>query len=217
MLEKMKNGWALAKQCWRVLQLDRELEDITVRLADGSYSTQTYEFPSRTDCFVCHTDTVDTVLGLRTPQLNIDFDYDGTVDNQLRSWNNINLFNQSSNAPDTYDQFSELNNGAADLTARVRAYLDINCAGCHQPGGPTQSSLDLRYQTALSATNAENTSPAFGDLGINNAAIISPGIKEQSVLWQRMNRRDTDQMPPLGTHVVDSTAVDLIGQWIDNM
>ena len=34
------------------------------------------------------------MLGIRTLQLNRDFDYDAMTDNQLRAWNHIGLFDR---------------------------------------------------------------------------------------------------------------------------
>ena len=65
--------------------------------------------------------------------------------------------------------------------------------------------------------NASGRLPAVGDLGIVNAEIIAAGEKERSVLWQRMQALNTDRMPPLASHLVDSEGVDVVGQWIDGL
>ena len=65
--------------------------------------------------------------------------------------------------------------------------------------------------------NAIGQPPAVGDLGLPAAEIIARGEKERSVLWQRMRALDADRMPPLASHLVDSEAVDTIGEWIDNL
>ncbi len=220
-LARLSDGWLGLTYRWNAtgtdatLQLGRDTETLTVELANGSTRDQVYEYPSRTDCFVCHTDIAGTTLGLRTPQLNGDFDYDGVVDNQLRSWNNINLFNTDIGDPTTQANFPALDDQSASLEERARTYLDVNCAYCHQPSGPTQSNLDLRV--ASSNLNAIGVNPQFGDLGIADAELIASGNKEESVLWLRMTRRDMEKMPPLGTHVVDEAGSDLIGQWIDSL
>src|SRR5436190_23435826 len=108
--------------------------------------------------------------------------------------------------------------GGAPLAQRARAYLHTNCAQCHRPGGPTPSSMDLRYSTALANTGACDALPQSGDLGIGAAArIIAPGSAANSVLLARMDRRDSSQMPPLATNVIDSAGVQLIGDWIASL
>jgi len=74
--------------------------------------------------------------------------------------------------------------------------------------------MDLRYSLPLQNTQTCNVQPGISDLGIDNALLIAPGEPERSVLLTRMQIRGTNQMPPLGTHLVDEAAVGLIGEWI---
>ena len=107
---------------------------------------------------------------------------------------------------------------SAPLGQRARAYLHTNCAQCHRSGGPTPSSIDLRYSTLLSNTNACGAQPQSGDLGIGAAArIVAPGSAANSVLVTRMNRRDSNGMPPLASTAVDQQGVALLQQWIDSL
>jgi mono/diheme cytochrome c family protein len=106
----------------------------------------------------------------------------------------------------------------ASLTNRARAYLHTNCSQCHRPGGPTGSSMDFRYTTALNLTNACNVSPSSGDLGIGvNARLIAPGSAANSIVVNRANRRDGEAMPPLGSNQIDTAGVALLTQWIDGL
>ena len=70
--------------------------------------------------------------------------------------------------------------------------------------GPTPTNLDLRYTTALSATNACDVAPTLGNLGITNARLIAPGSAARSVVVARMNRTGADAMPPLARHTIDT-------------
>ncbi len=198
-----------------VLLAGRENETLSIAVSGGASQDQLYEYPSRTDCLRCHTEVAGFGLSLKTAQLNGNFDYSGTTDNQLRSLNNIGLFNSDIGDADQYTAFAELNNDSITVAERARAYLDVNCSQCHQPNGPTPTTIDLRSTTTLDAMNAVAVAPIAGDLGIANAEIIAAADKERSVLWQRMQRLDNTRMPPLSSHVVDAEAVDLIGRWID--
>lgn len=216
-------AWLGLTYKWRIdgtdaeLQLGRELEPLTVVDNEGNPVNRTYEFPSRTDCFVCHTTAADTVLGLRTPQLNRNFDYAVATDNQLRSLNNINLFDADIGAADGYTSFPGLDASTAAIASRARTYLDVNCASCHQPNGTTQSLLDFRFTAADDDMNAIDVTPQLGDLGLTDARLIAPGDRNRSVVWARMNQRGNNQMPPLGSHVVDEAGVSVVGQWIDTL
>jgi hypothetical protein len=104
-----------------------------------------------------------------------------------------------------------------DLAAASRSYLHSNCAGCHRPSGGTPSNMDLRFRTALSATNTCGVSPSSGGLGVLNAKLISPGKSAKSIIPNRMNRRDVHGMPPLGGFISDANGVSLINQWINGL
>ena len=43
--------------------------------------------------------------------------------------------------------------GSAPVAQRARAYLETNCAQCHQPGGPTALDMDLRAVTPIPDTH----------------------------------------------------------------
>ena len=65
--------------------LDREYE-IACRVAreSGRPEQQTWHYPSRTECMVCHSRAANFVLGLTELQMNKDHDYGGGhVENQL--------------------------------------------------------------------------------------------------------------------------------------
>ena len=182
----------------------------------GGSVEQIYEYPSRTDCLVCHTEVAGSLLGIKTPQLNSDFTYPELTDNQLRSWNNISLFTQDIGEESQYSVLPSLES-SAPIADRARAYLDVNCSQCHQPGGGTSVDLDLRYALADADLNAIDVAPLAGNLGVPGANIITSGEKEMSTLWLRMQRLDSERMPPLSSHVVDQAGLDVVGQWIDGL
>jgi hypothetical protein len=164
---------------------------------------------------LCHTEAGGRVLGVRTSQLNGDFDYGSVTDNQLRSWNHIGLFDVDIGDAASYEALPDPYDANAPQAARARAYLFTNCAPCHQPDGTVPIGIDLRYRTPLNGTGLVNVRPNQGDLGLPDAWRIRPGSKESSVLWERLRRLDGTRMPELGTNRVDDRALDLIGAWID--
>jgi hypothetical protein len=57
-----------------------------------------------------------------------------------------------------------------------------------------------------------------GDGGIGAAArLIAPGSAANSVIVNRINRRDTEAMPPLASLRVDTESVVLLTQWINGL
>lgn len=222
------SGWVGYTYRWNEQQTDATLldsaesESLSIRGADGAVYSQQYDYPSPSQCHTCHTASAGPLLGLRTRQLNRDFNYvdaggQTIADNQLRAFNHIGLFDADIGAASQYGASTALSDNAASAAQRARDYLDANCSQCHQPKGTTGVGIDLRASTDVSAMNAVDVSPSSGDLGIANARIIAPGSKERSVLWQRLQLTGAGRMPPLATHAIDQNAVNVIGQWIDSL
>jgi len=208
-------SWAGYTYEWDAGQSDatRVIGGKTVQVAG-----QSWEFPSEAQCLQCHTQAAGRTLGLEIGQLNGDFGYPtGRTANQLVTLNAIGtLTPEIDQDPEDLavipDPF-----GAAPLGQRARAYLHTNCANCHRPGGGAQSNMDLRYATALAATNSCDVAPALGDLGLTDARIIAPGSAARSVVVARMDRTGDDAMPPLSRHSIDTQGVALISEWIDSL
>jgi uncharacterized repeat protein (TIGR03806 family) len=181
---------------------------------------QSWRYPSSAECLSCHTAAAGFALGLETAQLNHDFAYaaTGRTANQLRTLDAISIFTTPLGDPALHPSLPDPFDGTAPLASRARAYLHTNCAQCHRPNGPTQSALDLRYGTLLSAMNACGVAPQLGDLGLGAAArIVAPGSPASSVLLARMSRRDANGMPPLASNVIDAAGVALVESWISSL
>ncbi|HET9864868.1 MAG TPA: PQQ-dependent sugar dehydrogenase [Steroidobacteraceae bacterium] len=180
---------------------------------------QTWDFPSEAQCLQCHNAAAGRTLGLEIGQLNGELEYPATgrTANQLATLDGIDTLTPA--LADPPDQLPVVPDPAGDapLGERARAYLHSNCGYCHRPGGAAQSDMDLRYATALSATQACNITPTLGDLGIPDARLIAPGSAARSVVVARMNRTGTDAMPPLARHSIDTDGVQLISDWIDSL
>jgi uncharacterized repeat protein (TIGR03806 family) len=181
------------------------------------FGAQDWIYPSETECLRCHTEAAGRSLGPETAQLNGDFTYPqtGRTANQLATLDAIGVLQPPlGGAPASLPAYSDPMGTTGSIADRARALLHSNCSGCHRPGGPTGSSMDLRYATALAATNACDVRPARGDLGIADARLIAPGDPARSVLLARDGRRDAAGMPPLGSLVVNQAGLSLLRDWI---
>jgi mono/diheme cytochrome c family protein len=186
----------------------------------AAVGTQSWVFPSETQCLACHTAAAGRSLGLEIAQLNgpLLYPQTGRTANQLATLNAIGLFHPAlATAPGSLPALPDPFGSAGTLTERSRAYLHTNCSQCHRPNGGTPTDLDLRYTTPLSATNACDRAPQAGTLGLTNARIIAPGSADRSVLVARANRRDAQAMPPLASRVADPAGVDLLTRWVNSL
>jgi uncharacterized repeat protein (TIGR03806 family) len=175
---------------------------------------QDWIYPSESQCMACHTSTAGFALGPEITQLDSDFDYPpaATTANQIDTWWHIDLF--AAVPPAGLPTLADPADAAASLGDRARAWLHSNCAQCHRPGGPTSSTMDLRFSTPLANTNACNVSPLLGNLGNPAALLIAPGAPADSIVIERASRRDASGMPPLGTNLVDTAGITLLSDWI---
>jgi hypothetical protein len=210
---------------WRPDDSDADLlnaslnEDILITNAAG-VETQTWYYPSPSDCLVCHTPVANYVLGVNTRQLNGDFTYtnSGVTDNQLRVLNRLGLLNPAidESAISNFTQMVSVTNQNASLENRVRSYLDANCSQCHQPTGPGPS-FDARYDTPLTNQNLINGS-VIANLGVDNARVVAPDDIWRSMLYQRADSLVTGvKMPPLARNLVDTNAMSTMADWINSL
>ncbi|HEY7640178.1 MAG TPA: PQQ-dependent sugar dehydrogenase [Steroidobacteraceae bacterium] len=202
---------------WNAAQTDATLlQGGATRTVNG----QQWIFPSEGQCLECHTAAAGRTLGPQTAQLNRNFTYPqtGRSANQLFTLNHIGVLSPPITDPSAQPTIPDPADTSAPLANRARAWLDTNCSQCHRPGGPTPSTMDLRYTTPLNATNACNAQPQSGDLGLGvNARLIAPGSAANSIVVNRANRRDSNAMPPLGSTRVDSAGVALLTSWINSL
>jgi uncharacterized repeat protein (TIGR03806 family) len=209
-------GWQGFSYEWRDDQTDALLlTDGKEKLVEGVQ----WQYPSRGQCLTCHTQVANFSLGLEARQLNNSMLYSvsGINAHQLDTLAHINLFSNALTPTQKAQTLFSLDDTSATMAQRARSYLHSNCSNCHSPNGPTPVNLDLRHTTVLAATQTCDLQPVAGDLGISNARIIAPGEPERSVLLARMKVRDVNQMPPLGSHLVDQEAVDVIAAWIGGL
>lgn len=192
---------------WNAAQTDATL------VLNGKTATvagQSWRYPSTAECLRCHTTAAGRALGPETAQINLSV---GGV-NQLTDLHSRGFFDAPLPAAPSALPALPPTNSSASLESRARAYLHSNCSICHQPGGPTPVSMDLRYSTPFASTNICNVTPQEGNLGVSGARIFAPGDAAHSVLALRMRALNSNRMPPLASSVVDNDGATLIETWI---
>jgi uncharacterized repeat protein (TIGR03806 family) len=209
--------WAGYTYVWNDAQTDAFLIDAH---EDKDLGTQTWGFPSRSECLQCHTDVAGRSLGPDVAQLNGPYVYPPNLRaNQLATLEHIGLFDAPlAGTPDTLAALPDPFDATAPLETRARAYLHANCAQCHRPSGPTPSPMDLRYATAFVDTNTCGATPSGSSFGVTNAELIAAGESARSLIWVRLHSETPGvMMPPLGRTLADEDAAALIADWIDSL
>lgn len=179
----------------------------------GTSRTQTWHFPSRAECLMCHTRVSGSVLAFNTAQLNKEVTDHGVSFNQIEALGNAGYFSSPIGAIHTLPALISLTNVEASVESRARSYLAANCSQCHQPGGPTPALFDARYSTRTA--DAGLVGGALNGSGsLDGNKVISPGRLDRSEMLSRISVRGGKQMPPVGSNVVDTNAIALLTEWI---
>ncbi len=205
------------------LLADKNGQDLKLQIKDakapGGQREQVWHFPSRAQCTMCHTMPAKFVLGLNTIQLNKDHDYgNGQVANQLAAWNKLGLFKEPlPTPPQDLPKLTDYRDQKASLNDRARSYLQSNCTHCHMRWGGGNSEFQLLYDLDLMKTGTVNVKPAHGAFGLQQAALLSPGHPEQSLISTRMKLQGLGRMPHIGSNVIDQEGANLIADWIASL
>jgi len=205
---------------------------ITDGRAPGGRREQAWRFLGRSECQRCHNEWAGTTLAFKVEQLNRDVAAAGgsRVVNQLRQFRSSGLLEDVVIEPDLgADPFATVrrpgpedelprladpHNQAAPLDARARAYLHVNCAGCHRFGGGSVPHVHLNAEIATPDLEVLGMRPARGDFAIPEARVIVPGQPHRSTLWYRMATTGPGRMPHIGAEFVDEAGLALVRNWI---
>lgn len=218
--------WLGYSYLWNDEQTDATLVEangldipLTIRDASvpGSERQQTWHVPSRNECMVCHSRAAGFVLGPRTEQMNRDHAYPHAVDNQLRTLNHIDLFEEALvKSPQDYESLPNAYDPVADLDTRARAYLHVNCAGCHVADGGGNAKMDMKHHQTLQDTKLTDAA-IHGTFGLTGARIVVPGDPYSSVLLYRMAKWGRGRMPHVGSNLHDEQGLHLVHEWISRL
>lgn len=216
-------GWEGYTYLWNDEQTEATLladwpfrKEYEIKTPEGSVKQEWY-FPSRSDCQACHTHNAGFVLGWNTRQLNRLENSGKRNTNQIEKFQLLKLFTEPLlPAAAELESYPDWEDEKAPLESRARAYVDVNCALCHSPGGfgtagGSKANLDVHipFDAAFAVPTESNPdAPQW----------IVPRESHHSQLIRRMSSRNPkDQMPPLATLVPDHNAQNVIRQWIDEL
>lgn len=228
LIKDVKNEWKTIPYIWNEEQTEAYLyilgKDLDLVLEPNEDRNEkisfTYSVPNINMCKNCHVKNQELVpLGPTPRQLNRDNIIESIAQNQLTNMlengllNGLSSVNEVQKLPDYSDISETLNN-------RARAYLDVNCAHCHQEGGSAKTSgLHLAYQEQNNYKLGINKPPVAAGKGSGNLSFdIVAGKPEESILLFRMQHLDPDiVMPEIGKNLVHTEGVQLVKDWINSI
>ncbi|MFA5941204.1 MAG: parallel beta-helix domain-containing protein [Sinimarinibacterium sp.] len=214
---------------------DPEVVDDQGARVHYSGSTDHYAVPNATACLLCHggddREAGTAPIGLKVRNLNKNHTYAGVGEmNQLAYLQSRGMLDlPSGHAPDQLEKMVKWNvpgsggdqpGSAADVHKRARAFLEVNCMHCHNPGGGAQNSglrLDA-FTEPLDQAHGICKPPIAAGRGADAGDYdIQPGDAGVSILVNRVASTQAGiKMPPLARSVMQAEAVQLFTDWIDN-
>jgi len=227
LLVNTKEGWFALPYVWNQAQTDAVLDmnadpvDVLWKDRGGAVHKIQYVIPNANQCRECHDQNkVTGPIGPKARHLNRDLDYPGGRLNELAYWTKIGYL---TGAPDPVRAprqpvWDEPATGS--IEARARAYLDVNCAHCHSPGGAA-SNTGL-YLSDLETDQVRlgfcKTPVATGKASADMLFDTVRGHPETSILVHRMASDEPKiMMPEIGRTITHQEGVELIRQWIASL
>ena len=198
-LLKANNEWQAGTYVWNIEQTEAVLTaggmkaNVSWLDEKGTSKEIAYKVPSVKQCGSCHNSNNRlNPVGFKVQNLNINVPVNNTQINQLKYFSDKGITNKIT--PSSFATLPAWNNNAYSLEQRVRAYLEVNCAHCHNENGfCAASGFRPGFENSLSETK-----------------IPKKGNKILKFL-------KSGRMPLLGTTVIHQEAVQLIEEYLKSV
>ncbi len=226
-LIKKASGWLPTTYLWNdgqteaMLQLIGARVMVTVTDDMGASAPLEYRVPNQNQCYGCHGSPGATdVLGIKTRQLNRTFDYGSGPENQIDHMIGLGMFDGAVGGPETRSALPDPYGTGGTLETRARAWLEANCAHCHNPAGAAGSTnLYLNVGTTNPIDFGVCRTPNAAGAGAGGRRFdIVPGKPDESVMTFRIASTAPEiKMPEMPIQLVDHRGVSLITEWIASL
>jgi uncharacterized repeat protein (TIGR03806 family) len=221
LLIKEAGGWKALEYLWNKAQTEATLEVAGASFphqwvdANGKKQEIEYIAPNLNQCKGCHSyDGQFEPIGITARQLNRE----EQGENQLLRWQREGRLELPEGfVQDQAPKLTDYRTPGADINAAARAYLDGNCAHCHNPHGPASTSgMFLEYNQPDAERIGIGKPPVAAGRGSGNRKFgIVPGKPQESILLYRMESNDPGiRMPELGRQLPHKEGIALIKNWI---
>jgi len=216
-------GWVFAEYVWNeeqteaFLQMDGSYQNVSW-VRNGTTMSANYRLPSGTECLICHKFQSNPIpIGIKPQNLNKSLEYaDGNM-NQLEKWMSMGYLDGPipSNIVTTVNYLDE----SKPLKERLRSYLDINCAHCHQENSHCDyRPMRLAFSETESSENIGVCVPPDEFINASLINIVTPNNVSKSMMHFRLSSaEESSRMPLLGRTLVHQEGVDLLTQYIESI
>ena len=206
---------------WNEAQTDATLvadggDNIALNITEGvTPRVQNYRIPSRGECISCHNPPAGHALSFTTRQLNRTGTINGFSGNQLTLLRDAGYISNQIESPNLLPLHVRAGDTAYSVEARVRSYLDVNCANCHRSGGTATPSWDGRAHLTLAQTQVIDGFATNNGGNTENRLIVSGDTTRSIILNRVALTNGFTRMPPLGSSELDQSAIVLLTEWIN--
>ena len=218
-----EGGWKAVSYIWNEDQTEAYLSlvggTIQTSFSDegGNIRSVRYRAPNKNQCKECHQINASlTPIGPKARNMDLTLSYDDKPQNQLAKWHDLGWIDQDIEFMKMIN-YSSLNE---DIEDRARAYLEINCAHCHIPGGAADTTgLYLMLEETNKKSLGFYKKPvAAGKASFNLKYSIVPKKPNQSILLRRMESMDPGiMMPESGRALKHAEGIEVISEWINSL
>jgi uncharacterized repeat protein (TIGR03806 family) len=196
---KSNSIWNYGTYIWNDKQTDAVLsveeKDVRVPYKNGDEDNIFFHIPSNEQCAECHkSKNIDIPIGPKLRNMNFNVFRNGEKINQLEYFQEIGWLEKVNVASITAMPNWEDTN--LPIETRVRAYMDMNCAHCHNPKGSAfyKKKVNFEYETPFNATGIQ--------------------LKKAEILKRIFSDDEERRMPNLGTSIHHVEGNNMLKQYL---
>ncbi len=224
LLFKVNGEWQFADYKWNAEQteayfdLNGSINPLDWVDEQGITRHVDFRIPAGAECHTCHKISgIDTPIGPKLRNLDRYYSYESGVADQLQKWEQMGYL--SPGYPTDAEAVVAWDDPTQTLTDRVRAYVDMNCAHCHDEGRHCDyRPMRFAWQDTEDAVNLGVCIPPEDPIDPSFVYIVAANNVNRSMLYHRITSTAEDvRMPLLGRTVVHEEAVQLIEDWINSL
>lgn len=224
LMYRLEGEWHFANYVWNAQQTEAFLDmagSVTAIdwVDEGGITRHVdYRIPAEPECRACHKAHGEFIpIGPKPRNLATTYPYADGEAQQLPRWVQAGYLDPAH--PAVTSPLPEWDDPAVDLTDRVRAYLEINCAHCHSASGYCNfRPMRFAWEETTEPENLGICVTPHDPIEPWLSHIISRGRPDRSMVSHRMTSTAVEvRMPILGRTLQHEEGVALIDAWIDSL